>query len=768
MIQSPPRSRLPCRAPLLAAVVLTGLLLSACQTRPVNELPPDAQKVYSQTANLLLPVDCLLPGQVRQLGSEITYLSPRRPIKTTAGKCRIRGGEYVAFDRADYRTALNVWMQDALAGDPKAQTYVGEMYAKGLGIEPNHERAREWYTKAAEQGYSRAQVNLGYLYEKGLGGERDAAKALNLYREASGLEGDSLKYASAVEVEAAQLARKKTKALREESQRYAQEAEAARTLLHQTQDRLQVRRQDLQTAQATVTRLESRLAQHEAAPDNSANEARIQRLRERLERHRAAAAQQQQEIASLESEMAQRQQRLEGKLQVARRQEQSLQQRLATRTKKAEALGWELERLEGLLAASKTDLESKEQQVAGLKDELQQLRNNRSETAARIQELERDLAQQREKVKVLRQTRAAELEQLIEAETEFATLEFRLEQSRQTMSELQAKHETRVKRLKQKLEQRQAELSAQRERIKALEQKAVSHQDELAALEIDPESDSVASPETAVNNAPVLKKELQSIDFGNYYALVIGNGRYSNLPDLNTAVNDAEIIADLLETKYGFETTLLRNADRYRILSELNRLRETLSAQDNLLIYYAGHSEIDQSGTGAPTCYWQSVDAAPNNRVDWIANRAITELLDTIPAQHIMIVADACYSGTLTRASIARPRVAPSDESQVLDETRIDWIGIMTRTPSRTVLSAGIEPAPGPGGEHSVFADAFLDTLRNNEGVLQGYSLYLAIFERMQQMAVASGSAQEPTYAPIAYGGHGAGDFLFVPEGLRS
>ena len=61
-------------------------------------------------------VDCLLPGQVRQLGTQMTYLTPRRPIKTSAANCEIRGGEYVAHDRANFRTALQVWLPLAQSG----------------------------------------------------------------------------------------------------------------------------------------------------------------------------------------------------------------------------------------------------------------------------------------------------------------------------------------------------------------------------------------------------------------------------------------------------------------------------------------------------------------------------------------------------------------------------------------------------------------------------------------------------------------------------
>ena len=38
-------------------------------------------------------VDCLLPGQVRKLGSRFTSLTPRRLVRTSPTDCEIRGGE---------------------------------------------------------------------------------------------------------------------------------------------------------------------------------------------------------------------------------------------------------------------------------------------------------------------------------------------------------------------------------------------------------------------------------------------------------------------------------------------------------------------------------------------------------------------------------------------------------------------------------------------------------------------------------------------------
>lgn len=147
-------------------------------------------------------VDCLLPGQIRQLGTRMTYLSPRRLVKSTKSDCAIRGGEFVLFDRSDYSSALATLLPKARAGDPVAQTYVGEIHEKGLGLPaPDYAGAADWYRRAAEQNHAPAQIDLGSLYERGLGVPADKARALDLYRRASGLTEDRLVFESRLKAE---------------------------------------------------------------------------------------------------------------------------------------------------------------------------------------------------------------------------------------------------------------------------------------------------------------------------------------------------------------------------------------------------------------------------------------------------------------------------------------------------------------------------------------------------------------------------------------
>jgi hypothetical protein len=139
------------------------------------------------------------------------FLTARRPIRTTAADCRLRGGEYVAWDRANYATALKVWMPAAEGGNADAQTNVGEIFERGLGGDPNYEASLIWYRKAAEQGNARAQFNLGTMYEQGLGVPKSQMEALNWYRLAWGLSEDNIMFASA--------ARREQDALRVELQK---------------------------------------------------------------------------------------------------------------------------------------------------------------------------------------------------------------------------------------------------------------------------------------------------------------------------------------------------------------------------------------------------------------------------------------------------------------------------------------------------------------------------------------------------------------------
>lgn len=230
---------------------------------------------------------------------------------------------------------------------------------------------------------------------------------------------------------------------------------------------------------------------------------------------------------------------------------------------------------------------------------------------------------------------------------------------------------------------------------------------------------------------------------GRYHALVIGDDHYQHLPQLRTAVNDARAVGKLLRESYGYDVTLLVDASRSDILGALAELRRDLSTSDNLLVYYAGHGWFDE---GTRRGYWLPVDATEQDPSNWISAADITDILRAMQARQVLVVADSCYSGSLTRG------LAIVNRDQ-------DYIRRLASKRARVVLtSGGLEPVEDAGGGgHSVFARAFLDTLQSNEGVLEGTALFSAL-----RHTVVLGADQTPEYGDIRFAGHEGGDFLFI------
>ncbi|MBA53790.1 MAG: hypothetical protein CMK89_04985 [Pseudomonadales bacterium] len=663
-----------------------SVILAACASSP-SQVPTGAA-TETKNADDLLIIDCLLPGQVKKLGSQTTFLTARRPIKTTATDCEIRGGEYVAFDRADYATALKIWLPVAQSGDAEAQTYVGEIYEKGLGLKPDYQAASIWYGKAAQQNFSRALINLGNLYEKGLGVAQDKAMALNLYRQAAGLKSDDLLYASTVEVRAVD--QKELIRLKDEVAFKSQQLQAAEGKLANLQQELGQRKQALAAAEKNQKSAELALFAQESKAIHEQSQALIKQLRSELESAKQEVTSQQQQLAQAN---------------------QQLQQ-----------INSEVSTTNSSILQSETLIASADSMpVIEIIDPPMTLMRGLPTIPVKASIKEKEIVGKIKAPQGLKSFKVNGKEQTID-EYNLFWVNVPIDGSRKTI----------------KLE-------------------AIDAQNNKVAFNFsvvpDQKSTAVASSSgEAAEPTPLAVKS--GINLGSYHALVIGNNEYRNSPALKTAVNDATETAELLQKKFGFKTTVLKNATRYEILAALNELRETLTEQDNLLIYYAGHGELDDKTEKG---FWLPVDAEQGNPRNWISNAAISDILNTLKAKHVMVVADSCYAGTLSVA--AMPRV---DESMPEDLQK-EWIMAMSQARARTVLtSGGIAPVLDGGGDgHSVFSRAFIETLRSSNGIIEGHSIYREVLSRVQSKAQALNVLQVPEYAPARYAGHEAGEFFF-------
>ncbi len=73
----------------------------------------------------------------------------------------------------NYVRAAQIFLPLAASGDPRAQSYLGYMYARGQGVPQNFMVSAAWYRCASDQGFADAQYMLGLMYDKGQGVPQD-------------------------------------------------------------------------------------------------------------------------------------------------------------------------------------------------------------------------------------------------------------------------------------------------------------------------------------------------------------------------------------------------------------------------------------------------------------------------------------------------------------------------------------------------------------------------------------------------------------------
>lgn len=261
-------------------------------------------------------------------------------------------------------------------------------------------------------------------------------------------------------------------------------------------------------------------------------------------------------------------------------------------------------------------------------------------------------------------------------------------------------------------------------------------------------AEAALAPPTAAASAEGGKALALNIDpsrLGRYHALVIGIDAYRHLQPLDSAVKDARAIAELLRSAYGMQVQLLTDSTRADIVEMLDDYRGRLGADDNLLIYYAGHGWLD---TEADKGFWLPIDASADKRTNWVSNDTVRDALRALKAKHVLVVADSCFSGTLTRSGAG-----------VRAGRGRDYVERMARLKARQVLTSGsLEPVADSGKSgHSPFASALMTALRENTGILDATSLFAEL-----RRPVALNSEQVPQFADIRLAGHEGGDFLFV------
>jgi hypothetical protein len=243
------------------------------------------------------------------------------------------------------------------------------------------------------------------------------------------------------------------------------------------------------------------------------------------------------------------------------------------------------------------------------------------------------------------------------------------------------------------------------------------------------------------------------VSVGRYYALVMGNDEYQALRPLSFAVNGAKDVAQVLRDGYQFETTELYNVDSKAIFAAFKSMQDKLKPEDSLVIYFAGRGREVVNNKDVST-YWLGVDAPPAGEAfqsQAVSSMQISEWLKALPARHVLVVADSCYSGRWVHTSGGMKLTA----SDIADQLKFSL-----QQQSRTLIASGFpNPVTDDSGKPgSVFTRRLVELLVENRGVLVDDVMYSYLRDRI----AASAGVPAPVFGSIANGGHEAGQFVFI------
>lgn len=191
---------------------------------------------------------------------------------------------------------------------------------------------------------------------------------------------------------------------------------------------------------------------------------------------------------------------------------------------------------------------------------------------------------------------------------------------------------------------------------------------------------------------------------GKNHLLVIGIDKYESMPVLDNSVLDAKTVAGLLIEKYQFDVgNLVTLFDEYAtqqaIINAFETLADTVTNEDTLVVYFAGHGEYDKK---FDVGYWIPVDARRGQIGTYISFDLVTRMVRSIKSHHTFVLSDSCFSGSFfsMQRSISEPAIAR-----------------LEATPSRWLLTSGRKEPVSDGirGQHSPFALAVIKELQRNK-----------------------------------------------------
>jgi len=198
-------------------------------------------------------------------------------------------------------------------------------------------------------------------------------------------------------------------------------------------------------------------------------------------------------------------------------------------------------------------------------------------------------------------------------------------------------------------------------------------------------------------------------------ALLIGISEYRQWPKLANPIFDIQSLDKELKINYGFQTNVLLNPTRSEILNGIRTYySERFSDNDQLLIVLSGHGYFDDL---TKTGYFVSTEGKKQTDdpalESLIPHSVLYDWITNIPCKHILVVIDACFSGTFFQDIALR-----GEDERYRELPPKDYILKKMQFKTRIAMtSGGKEYVPdGRPGQHSPFMRKFLEGLRSYGG----------------------------------------------------
>lgn len=148
-------------------------------------------------------------------------------------------------------------------------------------------------------------------------------------------------------------------------------------------------------------------------------------------------------------------------------------------------------------------------------------------------------------------------------------------------------------------------------------------------------------------------------------AIVIGVDRYQDpsFPPLKHAGHDAEALAGLLRDEQGGfdEVTVLIGATRAEVLSALQKAREELRREDELIVYFSGHGTRSSAEDGWRRFLLFSDSRARDLEGTALELSAIQDFFGGLAPARKALIVDACFNGEGRSASRRLTETPPAD-----------------------------------------------------------------------------------------------------------